>query len=156
MSDASSSANSRIHLCLTSDTEELARVRAAVKEAARAVGFTDIDISSIALAIDEAITNIIRHGYQGRGGQPIELDIAPAVRDGQPALEVVICDCARQVDPQSIAGRDLEDVRPGGLGTHIIRTVMDEVEYSPRETVGMRLRLLKIKRIAPTQEMTGQ
>jgi anti-sigma regulatory factor (Ser/Thr protein kinase) len=57
---------------------------------------------------------------------------------------VTICDCARQVDPQDITGRDLEDVRPGGLGTHIMRTVMDEVEYAHRQPVGMQLRLLKM------------
>ena len=84
-----------------------------------------------------------RHGYEGRVGQPIEVTIDRVERDGTDALQVTICDCGRQVDPANIVGRDLEDIRPGGLGTHIIRTVMDEVEYSLRQPTGMQLRVLK-------------
>ncbi len=128
---------------ITSETRELARVREAVLIAAGRIGFSGQEASSIALAIDEAVTNVIRHGYDGRGGQPIEVTLAQVDRGGAPALEVTIRDRGRQVDPASIVGRDLTDIRPGGLGTHIIRTVMDEVEYSLGEPAGMRLRVLK-------------
>ena len=37
----------------------------------------------------------------------------------------------------------MEDVRPGGLGVHIIRSVMDEVEYSCPLDGGMQLRMVK-------------
>lgn len=128
---------------ITSETCELARVREAVLIAAGQIGFSGAEASSIALAIDEAITNVIRHGYDGCGGQPIEIALDRVERDGVAALQVTICDCGRQVDPATIVGRDLGDVRPGGLGTHIIRTVMDEVEYSMGKPAGMRLRVLK-------------
>jgi len=129
---------------ITSDTSQLAGVRTAVLGASQALGFVEPQVSAIALAIDEALANVIRHGYQGQPGQPIQVTIVPVRRGERRGLQVTICDCCRHVDPATIAGRDLEDVRPGGLGTHIIRTVMDEVEYTKREPEGMRLRLVKM------------
>jgi len=134
---------------ITSETANIAMVRSMVLAAAEQVGFDKPDVSAIALAIDEAVTNVIRHGYEGRAGQPIEVRLDRVQRDGVPALQVTICDCARQVDPATIMGRDLEDVRPGGLGTHIIRTVMDEVEYSLGQPSGMQLRMLKKLKASP-------
>jgi len=121
----------------------MAGLRDAVSRAAAGVGFSEQVIAQIVLAVDEAIGNVIKHGYEGRPGQPIDVNIGSTDADGRPALEVTICDCGRQVAPESIVGRQLEDVRPGGLGTHIIRNVMDEVEYSVRQPCGMRLRMLK-------------
>lgn len=65
------------------------------------------------------------------------------------ALRIVLEDEAEQVDPATIKSRDLEEVRPGGLGVHIIKSVMDEVKYERREGVGglggvgMRLTMIK-------------
>jgi anti-sigma regulatory factor (Ser/Thr protein kinase) len=47
-----------------SRTERLIAVRDFVSEAARAFGFGDEDISKIALAVDEACTNVIKHAYR--------------------------------------------------------------------------------------------
>ncbi|HOA75086.1 MAG TPA: ATP-binding protein [Phycisphaerae bacterium] len=128
---------------LTSDTDQLAGLRDTVAEAARLMGFNETAVAQIVLAIHEAIMNVIRHGYDGRPGQPIEVVIEPVRHKARRALQITIRDCGRQVDPESIVGRDLNDVRPGGLGTHIIRNVMDEVEYSIRQPRGMSLRMVK-------------
>jgi hypothetical protein len=58
-------------------------------------------------------------------------------------LRIVIEDCGRQADPDAIKGRDLDDIRPGGLGVHIIREVMDQAVYEKRPAGGMRLTLVK-------------
>jgi anti-sigma regulatory factor (Ser/Thr protein kinase) len=58
-------------------------------------------------------------------------------------VRIVIEDEARQVDPTRMKSRDLEDIRPGGLGVHIIREVMDEAVYEKRAPVGMRLTMVK-------------
>ena len=58
-------------------------------------------------------------------------------------LEQHIEDEAKQIDPDSICGRDLDDVKPGGLGVHIIKEVMDVAEYQQRDPVGMRLTMVK-------------
>ena len=56
---------------------------------------------------------------------------------------MVIEDEARQVEPESIKGRDLADIRPGGLGVHIIREVTDLAVYEKRAGAGMRLTIEK-------------
>ena len=137
-------------LRVTSDTANIARVRAAVEDFARAIRFSEQEVSGIALAINEAVSNVIQHGYGGRGGQPIDVTIEPVRRDDRAGLQVTIRDCGRQVDPATIVGRDLEDVRPGGLGTHIIKTVMDEIEYDPQCSDGIELRM--VKHIRPSEE----
>jgi anti-sigma regulatory factor (Ser/Thr protein kinase) len=60
-------------------------------------------------------------------------------------IRVIISDRAPQVDPHTIVGRNLDDIRPGGLGTHIMKTIMDEVEYTHRQGGGMTLRMFKMK-----------
>jgi anti-sigma regulatory factor (Ser/Thr protein kinase) len=114
-----------------------------VAQIAKRLGFTDAQCSQIALAIDEALTNIMKHGYERRTDGRIWLKLNPITDAKDPALEVIIDDEAKQVDPGQIRGRDLEDIRPGGLGVHIIKEVMDEVRYEKRAGSGMRLTMIK-------------
>jgi serine/threonine-protein kinase RsbW len=133
-----------IRISLSSNPEHLAGIRSLVEHTAGMVGFGVEDCGQIAMAVNEAVCNIICHGYQGCGGQPIELIIERVMREDRIGLQVVIYDCGQQVDPDTITGRDLDDIRPGGLGTHIIQTVMDEVEYSIRKPKGMQVRMVKV------------
>lgn len=136
-------------IVLTSDTAELADLREVVSQAAATVGFDAASAAGIVLAVDEAIANVIKHGYDGRAGEPIEMMMQAIRHHDRPALEVIVLDRGRQVDPNSIVGRSLEDVRPGGLGTHIIRNTMTEVEYSLRRPAGMSLRMVKVLGTGP-------
>ena len=95
--------------------------------------------SRIALAVDEAITNVIRHGYQGDSDGIIDISMQ---RNGS-TIGFIIEDRAVQVPIQHIKGRALDDIRPGGLGVHLIREVMDEAVWSHRDGGGMRLELKK-------------
>lgn len=142
--DATGHPDQPVSLSITSDTVHIAGVRAAVIEMCERIGF-DADLASaVALAVNEAVANVIKHGYEGVPGQPIDVTLSRVSRGEQTAIEIVICDCARHVDPDKITGRDLDDLRPGGLGTHIMKTLMDEVKYTPRQPAGMELRLLKM------------
>ena len=132
-----------VRLEFTSESEHLAEVRLAVEEMARQAGLGNLDVKNVALALDEAITNVIRHGYGGEAGRPIRLEIENKEVSGRKTIEFNLLDLARQVEQHEIVGRDLENVRPGGLGTHIIRSMMNEVEYSKRPEGGMRLRMVK-------------
>jgi len=51
-------------------------------------------------------------------------------------------DYGRSCDPSTIRSRDLADIRPGGLGVHIIQQAFDRVDYSPQPR-GTRLTLEK-------------
>ncbi len=136
----------------------LSGAREMVSSVARRLGFSDEACGHIALAVDEALCNVIRHGYQKASDRPIWIGLVPLGGVAQPgvpagnptqALKIVIEDEARQVDPEQIKSRNLEEVRPGGLGVHIIKAVMDEVKYERRESlngtpaVGMRLTMIK-------------
>ncbi len=87
----------------------------------------------IILAIDEAVANVIEHGFEpevSSDSQKIQvmLEIKPK------QVEVCIRDRGRPFDPKSIPENvDLsESVRlgkKGGLGIYLIRTIMDEVQY---------------------------
>jgi sigma-B regulation protein RsbU (phosphoserine phosphatase) len=91
----------------------------------------------ISLAIDEALCNVINHGYEKDENGRISLSIWHDEADA--VFRFQIEDDGRQVDPESIQPRDLDDIRPGGLGVHIIREVMDDTKYEQRSSGGMRL-----------------
>jgi serine/threonine-protein kinase RsbW len=146
----------RPDLCLelVSNPVYLCGVREMVAVVARRLGFTDAQAAQVALAVDEALANVMKHGYQKRLDGRIWLRLTPE-QDcaGCAAMRIVIEDEAPQVDPDQIKGRDLEDIRPGGLGVHIIKEVMDQVTYEKRDGRGMRLTM--VKRQAPGQAKGG-
>jgi anti-sigma regulatory factor (Ser/Thr protein kinase) len=129
-----------LNLELVSNPIYLCGIRELVNQSAKRLGFSDQHASQIALAVDEALTNIMKHGYERRLDGRIWLKMRPIANGG---LEVIIEDLARQVEICDIKGRDLEDIRPGGLGVHIIKEVMDEVRYEKRNGQGMRLTMIK-------------
>lgn len=132
-----------VQLRVPSVTGTLPIVRAVVEKMALAQEADEKETADLGLAIDEALANVIKHGYDGQPGQPIEIRIE-AVGEGQGRrLVVTIRDFGRQVDPARIQSRSLDEVRPGGLGVHIMRSVMDEVEYSCPECGGMLVRMVK-------------
>ena len=65
-------------------------------------------------------------------------------------------DYGTKCDPDCIKGRDLDDVRPGGLGVHIIREIMDEVTYDTGHEVGTELKMTKfLKAVKTDGRQTG-
>ena len=129
---------------IPSSPSALPTVREAVCAVAGEVGFDEDGIARMVLAIDEAITNVIKHAYEGRRDQVVEVCLTRVAEKGLEGIQFDIRDFGKQVDPETICGRDLTDVRPGGLGVHIIRSVMDRVVYTPAEGGGMRLRMIKL------------
>lgn len=127
---------------LYSQPRLLAGARALISNVAQRIGFDDVHCGQISLAIDEALCNIINHGYKRRTDGRIWVMIW-ALQNQPPGLRIVIEDEAAQVDPGSIQSRDLEDIRPGGLGVYIIQEIMDEVKYEKRPKAGMRLTMAK-------------
>jgi anti-sigma regulatory factor (Ser/Thr protein kinase) len=60
----------------------------------------------------------------------------------QQGLEILLCDYGSAVDLDKLRGRQLEEVRPGGLGLHWIRQAMDTMEFT-RKGPTNQLRLVK-------------
>jgi anti-sigma regulatory factor (Ser/Thr protein kinase) len=116
-------------------------VRSALYPVVLDAGFKRREARKIILAIDEACSNIIKHAYGGDTTKTINVTVS--LDDG--TLTVQLRDFGTHVDPSSIAPRKLEDVRPGGLGTHCMGTVFDSVEYR-RQDGGGTLLVLSRKR----------
>ncbi len=136
-----------VRLEMFSQPRFLAATRALVGSVAQRIGFNEFQCGQISLAVDEALCNVITHGYDRRDDGKLWLNLWPL--DTPPGIKVVVEDLARQVDPGTIQPRDLDDVRPGGLGVHIIREIMDEVTYERRRERGMRLTMIKHVRPSP-------
>lgn len=142
MSELPSTGPESLRMRLTSDLDEIPNVRQAGEKIALAIGFSAEKAAMIMLTIDEALANVIQHGYDGQKGRPIDVLIERICPEGQVGIRVLIRDRAKQVDPASIKSRDLDDVRPGGLGVHLIKTLMDEVNHRPTAE-GMELEMVK-------------
>jgi anti-sigma regulatory factor (Ser/Thr protein kinase) len=128
-----------VRLVVPSHPKHLPLVRAFVEQAAEIAGFGTDDRERIVLAVTEGITNVIRHSYHGDTDRRIDLTLcAPP---GTFHLEIQ--DYGRFVDPTQIASRPLDDVRPGGLGVHLMKATMDRVEYRRNEAGGTTLTLVK-------------
>ncbi len=123
--------------------ENLARIRAFVAEACRQAGAPAETCSALTLAVDEACTNIIEHAYDGTAGGAIEI----AVESLGEELRVTLRDRGRPFDPAAVPRPDLSadwKERPiGGLGWHLIRASVDDVDYGPDPGGGNRLILVK-------------
>ena len=117
-------------------------VREFVEATVAGFGADESLVHDAALAADEAVCNIIVHGYQRLGGE-IELCIARAGSD----LVIRIRDRAPAFDPTAYPAPDLavslEQRKPGGLGIYLIRQVMDEVTYRRIPEGGNELLLVR-------------
>ena len=118
----------RIHLLSRAD--KLKPVREAIREMAVAQGCSPDNLDCLVMAINEACMNIIQHAYHGDDNGEVILEF---YRDNE-ELIIRIHDFAEKVDRQTIKSRDLDDVRPGGLGVHLIHQVMDVVEYKDSDS----------------------
>jgi serine/threonine-protein kinase RsbW len=122
--------------------ENLSSIRRFVQEAAMARGAGPATVRQILLAVDEASTNIIVHGYRGRDGT-IEVELA---REGE-NLIIRLRDTAEPFDPTAVPPPDLAvplAERPiGGLGIQLVRQAMDGVSHRIRPEGGNELTLVR-------------
>jgi serine/threonine-protein kinase RsbW len=120
----------QVSFTMASDPRYLPVVRGAVGALTAAIGWGEAECRAIVLALDEAIANIIRHAYHGRSDGLIELEC----RESADGLEVSMLDNGEPPDLSKICEREVGGDQPGGLGTHIIREIMDSVSYQRTES----------------------
>ena len=116
-------------LTIPSQTSYLALVREITKKMAETAGFPEAIAERLALAVDEATTNVIEHAYEGASDREIELRI----EDRGEEFRVELIDTGKMVDPRSVPRVDLErfvtERRTGGLGVHLMEKIMDSVTF---------------------------
>ena len=81
----------------------------------------------LVLAIAEAAQNIVKHGYKGVEETSDRMEIKISLKDGE--LEIGFFDKGKEVVPENIKHRKLDDIKPGGLGTFFIKEIMDAAVF---------------------------
>ena len=136
----------RAETSVVASVESLGAVRAFVEEACRRAGTDSAFCFDLKLAVDEACTNIIEHGYAGRPGGSILI----ASETGDGVVRITIVDRGRAFSPSELPPADTTsdwERRPvGGLGWFLIRQSVDEIDYEPDPAGGNRLTLVKRSR----------
>lgn len=129
-------------LTVTANLENLAKIRQFVEQTSATLGLEATVMYEVQLAVDEAATNIITHGYRDQGG-----NIEIAVSQEGDALIVQLRDEATPFDPTSVPPPDL--TKPlaeraiGGMGVYLMHQTMDEVNHRVTSVGGNELTLIK-------------
>jgi serine/threonine-protein kinase RsbW len=130
--------------------DRLEQIAKFIEEAGEEAGLDTVAICRCQLAVDEACTNIIEHGYHGEDRGPIEIDC----EGGGGEIVITIKDQARPFDAEDVPaphlGDKLDEVQVGGLGVFFMRKVMDEVEFS-HNGQGNKLVLVKRRETEPDE-----
>lgn len=117
------------NLRIKNNTKYLAHVRDMLASSVRGTGLSKKEGKKVAVAVDEAITNIIEHAYENRkeGWIAVEVTATPD------KLRITIEDSGKRFNPNLMEDPDVrEHVDEGkkkGLGIFLMRQIMDEVQY---------------------------
>ena len=119
----------RKNLVLPNNTEEVPRLAAFVEEVCEAVGFGPALTMQINLAIEEAVVNVMNYAYpSGTRG-----DVSIEASSNDVRLKFTIIDSGSPFDPTARSEVDTTlsaNDRPiGGLGIHLVRQIMDSINY---------------------------
>lgn len=122
--------NNNGELKVKSKTENLSEIRDFVSSKALKAGISANTIDNIILAVDEACTNIIKHAYKlsPQGEILIKIDY------DENKFTIMIIDYGKSFEPDRVPRPDLQkyyrEHRVGGLGMYLMKSLMDDVEYT--------------------------
>jgi anti-sigma regulatory factor (Ser/Thr protein kinase) len=106
-------------------------------------GLNEAEVYAVQLAVDEATTNIIEHGYGRECSNRIDVT-CEVLDDG---LKVVLYDDAEPFNPDDVPEPEtnvpLEEIKPRGLGVFLMRKMMDEVQFQSTPDRGNTLTMIK-------------
>ncbi|MBN1465539.1 ATP-binding protein [candidate division KSB1 bacterium] len=133
-------------LRIPSETDNLELIREFVTKVASKVGFNSDDIGKIELACDEACTNVIKHAYAMKtNNDKKNLDIS--IKTDAEKFTLVVTDHGKGFDPDSIKMPNMREylaqLKVGGLGIYLMKTLMDEVDYQMQPGVKNQVRMVK-------------
>lgn len=114
-----------VSLTFCSRASRLKLLRCVIRDAAELVGLDAEATDAVVLAVNEACMNIIQHAYEMDSNGRIDVSVMQEPN----ALVFQLRDYADRVDVSKVCSRDLDDVRPGGLGVHLIGSLMDECGF---------------------------
>jgi sigma-B regulation protein RsbU (phosphoserine phosphatase) len=120
-------------LTVPSRTEFLGSVRAVAARLAAEAGFEPTAVDQMALAVDEATTNVIRHAYRSAPDRSLEIHFRSTAAE----FRIDLLDDGLQVEAAAVPRYELEryarEGRRGGMGVHLMGQIMDSVRFAQRE-----------------------
>ena len=123
--------------------ENLQKVRQYIDRVGSSLGVNEKAMGDLRLVVDEAVTNVIIHGYGDDDGGVVELHMEA---EGDSVI-IRIRDHAKTFDPSHVNAPELDTAlkdRPfGGMGIFLIREMTDEAEFLPLPGGGNEIRLVK-------------
>jgi sigma-B regulation protein RsbU (phosphoserine phosphatase) len=130
-----------VEIKLRNKISELTKANQALTEFGMQHGLSDNVMHDLSLALGEILTNIISYGYTDSGEH--EITIRLSVESGE--MRVDVEDDGRPFNPLEAPEADttkpLEERTVGGLGVHLVRKLMDGLEYQRHE--GKNLLVMK-------------
>ena len=120
----------RLSLTLRNHVSEIRRLVDEVERFGHQAGLPDDVTFRLTLALDEIVSNVIRHGLDPGSTQVVLVRLA--IADG--IVTATVIDDGRPFDPRDAPPPNLdvpiEERTPGGLGVHLVKATMDDVIYS--------------------------
>jgi serine/threonine-protein kinase RsbW len=114
---------------LKSNLSELNALCRHLKDFGHAMGLPQKCLMEINLGLDELFTNIVSYGFEDESEHRIRFSLTK-YRD---SLVVIIEDDGMPFNPLDVAGhqlsQDLDSTNIGGLGIHLIKKMMDNIDY---------------------------
>ena len=107
-----------------SDPSLLVNIRKDLRQALSEV-INESLASNIVIAVNEACMNIMQHANNGAYKGLIDLHLH--ITDNEVVINIK--DEADPVDPETLKGRALDVIEPGGLGLHLMNDIMDSVKF---------------------------
>ena len=138
-------------LFITNEMSEVTKLKQFMEGAAREFGIPDDIQLSLNLAVEEAVVNVINYAYPKGTEGDIEINITnspiPDLSESSTEVIFTIIDQGVPFDPtthdEADTTSELEERQIGGLGIHLIRNIMDRVEYQ-RDGNSNKLTMTKI------------
>ncbi len=125
-------------LIITSHPMYLSMVRVFLEKLLRLIDLPTSIIEDLKSAVDEACSNVIKYAYKNDYTRSIKVEAECSRNE----IEVIIEDRGEAPVDKDFKGRDLSDIRPGGLGMHFIRKAFDRVSFTRRGNVN-KLKLVR-------------
>lgn len=139
-----------VDITIPADSKYLSLIRSVLKHLLSYYEVPEDLIRKLVLCVDEACANIIKHSYEFKCTEPIEISFEV----DNDSFTVKIRDYGKQCDTQKFKPRKLDEVRPGGLGTFFMSEIMDSVKYCTNREKGTLLTMCKKLRQCATAPET--
>ena len=109
------------------DTASLKEIRNFAREVLAKDEMFSSTKDDVVLAIAEAAQNIVKHAYKDNPNTEDKMVVQISCNENK--LQIGFYDMGTPVDPTKVKHREIDNVKPGGLGTFFIQEIMDAVEF---------------------------